>query len=513
MQQSGNKPISIALPLIIAGAIALGMWLGYALRARTAPMNNVFVNTQKTALQEAVDIIQKRYVDQLPADSLNEMLVQSWLNKLDPHSVYIPAVDVKDVNASLEANYSGLGIEFQIWNDTLTITSVLPNGPAALAKLQPGDQLITANDTTNLVKLKIPQYRRILRGAPGSTIALKLRRNNEIIKSVVTRNAVATPSVEGGFFLQPAVGYIRIVKFGESTYEEFMPKLDKLVKQGMKKLVIDVRGNGGGFMNEAVDIADEFLDGNKLIVYTQGHATGKINYLCKRTGLFEQGELVLLADETSASASEVLAGALQDWNRATIIGRRTFGKGLVQQQYNLSDGSALRLTVARYYTPLGRNIQKPYADGKSAYEADLIHRWQDGEMVLADTTKPKGKAYRTPNGKLVYDGGGVTPDVFVPLDTATQSKNVQTLFAKGLLYKAAFTLVGQKNITPETAQLALENELKLASIPNNFSTNQWQFITQRIVAIHAKINKGEDAYLQELSKTDDAIKQALLPLK
>ncbi|TAE58923.1 MAG: PDZ domain-containing protein, partial [Bacteroidetes bacterium] len=256
MQQSGNKPISIALPLIIAGAIALGMWLGYALRARTAPMNNVFVNTQKTALQEAVDIIQKRYVDQLPADSLNEMLVQSWLNKLDPHSVYIPAVDVKDVNASLEANYSGLGIEFQIWNDTLTITSVLPNGPAALAKLQPGDQLITANDTTNLVKLKIPQYRRILRGAPGSTIALKLRRNNEIIKSVVTRNAVATPSVEGGFFLQPAVGYIRIVKFGESTYEEFMPKLDKLVKQGMKKLVIDVRGNGGGFMNEAVDIAD-----------------------------------------------------------------------------------------------------------------------------------------------------------------------------------------------------------------------------------------------------------------
>jgi len=228
-------------------------------------------------------------------------------------------------------------------------------------------------------------------------------------------------------------GYIKLNKFSETTYREFMQALEKLKQQHMEQLVLDLRDNGGGIMQEAIQIADEFLDADKLIVYTQGIHSPRSDYRCEKEGLFETGKLVVLVDETSASASEILAGALQDWDRATIIGRRTFGKGLVQQQFNLSDNSALRLTVARYYTPLGRNIQKPYNKGKDQYEEELINRFHNGEVVIGDTTKPKGQAFKTPKGRIVYGGGGITPDIFVPFDTTQQPSAVMQLYYKNTL--------------------------------------------------------------------------------
>jgi carboxyl-terminal processing protease len=240
--------------------------------------------------------------------------------------------------------------------------------------------------------------------------------------------------------ITPVTGFIRINRFGEPTYEEFMQQLEKLQAVGMKELILDLRGNGGGLLKEATDIADEFLDGDKLIVYTEGEHVPKMEYRCKRDGLFEKGKLVVLVDETSASASEVLSGALQDWDRATIIGRRSFGKGLVQQQFQLSDGSAVRLTIARYFTPLGRSIQKAYDKGKSKYEEELVNRWHNGELVKADTVKPSGKSYKTPGGKMVYGGGGITPDVFVPYDTSKLDTALTAMYYKSTMNNFVYRL-------------------------------------------------------------------------
>ena len=311
----------------------------------------------------------------------------------------------------------------------------MQDGPSYKAGVQPGDKMIKINDSITIAGRQITptEVRQLLRGESGSKVTIVMLRNGKQIPITITRGTIPVPSVDVDYIIAPQTGFIPFNKFGEHTYDEFTEALLKLQKQGMQKLIIDLRGNGGGFLTQAVSIADEFLDGDKMVVYTQGAKEPKAEYHCKKQGLFETGKLVVLVDETSASASEIVSGALQDWDRATIIGRRTFGKGLVQQQYDLSDGGALRLTVARYYTPVGRNIQKPYNKGKDAYEEELIQRFHNGEVVVGDTTKPKTQPFKTPSGKIVYGGGGITPDIFIPFDTTTQPKAVTDMFYKGTI--------------------------------------------------------------------------------
>ncbi len=430
-----NKKLQVWLPLLFAIVMILGMFIGFQLREKTAGATTFLINSNKNPLDEIISLIQSKYVDNIKTDSLDNLVVDDVLGHLDPHSVYIPAKDLQGVTEDLQGNFQGIGVEFQIFNDTVNIMNVIADGPSFKAGVQVGDKIIRVNDTANIARAGIApdDVRKLLRGPAGTEVTITVLRDNQQKKITIKRGTIPLLSVDAAYLIAPQTGYIRINKFSETTYEEFMRAMESLKQKGMKKLILDLRGNGGGFMNEAVDIADEFLDADKMIVYTLGSKVPKAEYRCKRNGLFESGKLAVLVDETSASASEILSGALQDWDRATIIGRRTFGKGLVQQQFRLSEGSALRLTIARYYTPLGRNIQKPYNKGREQYEEELIERFHDGEVVTGDTSTPAGKVYTTPGGRKVYGGGGITPDIFVPFDTTSQPQEVIDLYVKNIL--------------------------------------------------------------------------------
>ncbi len=428
-----SKKIQVWLPLLFAIVMALGMIIGYQLRAKTTGGDSFLHTENTTAVQEAIDLIRNKYVDKVDMDSLAGPAINGLLDKLDPHSIYIPADELQGVNEDLQGNFQGIGVEFQIIRDTVNVMNVIPDGPSFKAGVQIGDKIIAVNDSINLTGKTVTNdvVRNMLRGRGGSKVLVSVLRGSNIQKIKITRGIIPLNSLDAAYMLDSTTGYIKLNKFAETTYQEFMAAMEKLQKHNMKKLVLDLRDNGGGIMQQAVYIADEFLNDDKLIVYTQGVHSPRQDYRCSKDGVFETGKLVVLVDETTASASEILAGALQDWDRATIIGRRTFGKGLVQQQFNLSDGSALRLTIARYYTPLGRNIQKPYDKGREQYEEELMNRYHDGELVTRDTSKHSGKAYKTPGGHLVYGGGGITPDIFVPFDTSSQPKTVIELFARG----------------------------------------------------------------------------------
>jgi carboxyl-terminal processing protease len=435
-----SKKLQVWLPLLFALVMTAGMFLGYKLKEKTGSNAAFFSNSRRSSLQEVMELVNNRYVDEVKADSVKNVVIDEFLSRLDPHSVFIPAKDLSETNEELQGNFQGIGVEFQLFSDTVNVLNVIANGPSHKAGLMVGDKIIRVNDTVLLAgrKLNPDDIRAQLRGPAGSKVNVSFLRDGQLKKTTITRGTIPLPSVDVAYMIDPQTGFIRISKFAETTYEEFMQKLEQLQAKGLKKLIVDIRGNGGGFLNEAAQIADEFLDGDKLVTYTQGSKSPRLEYRCRREGLFEKGQLTVLVDETSASASEVLAGALQDWDRAAIVGRRTFGKGLVQQQFQLTDGSALRLTIARYYTPIGRNIQKPYNKGKDEYEKDLIQRFHNGELVVADTTKPVGKSYKTPGGRTVYGGGGITPDVFVPFDTTTLPKEIIQLYLNGTVSRFVF---------------------------------------------------------------------------
>ncbi len=528
----GSKKLQVWLPILFSITMVLGMLIGYQLKERTGG-NRFFSLSGKTSLQEVVELIKGKYVDKIAADSVNQLAVSQLLSHLDPHSSLIPKEDLSENNEQLMGQFQGIGIEFQLFNDTVHVMNVIKGGPSEKASIQVGDKLVMVNDSLSITgkNAGAERIRKLLKGEKGSSVKINLVRDGKLLKMTVERGVIPVPSVDVAYMLDTQTGFLKINRFADRTYEEFMENMGRLQKQGMKQLILDLRGNGGGLMKEATAIADEFLSDDKLIVYTEGDKVSRTDFRAQRDGIFEKGKIIVLIDETSASASEVLCGALQDWDRATIIGRRSFGKGLVQTQFQLSDGSAVRLTVARYFSPLGRNIQKPYGKDKDAYNEELLDRFHNGSLLKADTSTPKGKAYKTPGGRLVYGGGGITPDVFVPLDTNRVSPVLLKLYYRNSLnnfvyryyvqnrakfngFKQPMDLV--KGFQPGKPELdALRNfALVSDSIPlNSFNQMEAQQLSQRIQILMARQIWRTEGYYEVSNQFDPAVQKAISLLR
>lgn len=527
----GNKKLQVWLPLIFSIVMIVGMFFGYKLGNQGTTKKGFFSSRDHSALQEALDLIRLKYVDSVRIDSLEGKAIQEMMNELDPHSVYFPPVELKKANEDLEGEFGGIGVEFNIYGDTVNVVYVNEDGPSDKAGLKIGDRIIKVGDSILTNRgYDIEKIKELIRGRKGSRAELLIIRNGRQMPVTVTRGTIPSPSVDAAYMINSSTGYIKLSRFTDKSYEEFMEALEGLIKQGMKSLVYDLRGNAGGFMNEAVDMADEFLSGDKLIVYTEGVNVKKQEYRCKRPGLFEEGKLVVIVDELSASASEVLAGALQDWCRATILGRRTFGKGLVQQQYPLSDGSAIRLTIARYYTPLGRSIQRSYESGKKEYMDELWDRFANGEVYSADSIKKhNGKAYTTSCNDTVYAGDGITPDIFVPIDTSLAVRNMNRIleasrfsnFVYNYYLRHSNEIIQYRNAADYAARFngaVIWNEFSRFVAGDSVNTTllssfERQMLQLRLKALLARYRWRNTGFYQVLNSEDGVVKKAVESLK
>ncbi len=524
----GNKKLQIWLPLIFSIVLIAGMFFGFKLSENTPAGNGFFKTTRRNTFQEILDLVRLRYVDPVKMDSLQYNAINEMMGQLDPHSVYIPASNLQEVNEDLIGNFEGIGVEFNIFYDTVHIVYVMANGPSDKAGLMVGDRIVKVNnENITGAAFTSDEVKKRIRGERGSEVRLTIIRNGQSKEIPVTRGTIPLPALDASYMLDKNTGYIKLNKFSETAYEEFMKALEELKKNDLKKLVLDLRGNGGGLMNEAVDIADEFLSDDKLVVYTEGLNSSRREYKCRRPGIFEQGELAVLVDEFSASASEVLAGALQDWCRATIIGRRTFGKGLVQEQYSLSDGSAIRLTVARYYTPQGRSIQRSYKKGKEEYLDEIRDRYENGEVIHPDTSKiNNGKIYKTICGDSVYGGGGITPSVFVSLDTGRLHSSISKLYMTGSLNNFMYNYYMthrdeiNKYNSPSEYTIKYNNQEDIWNSLVNYAANDTidlkslsaldkEFLQKRIKAQLARYKWRTEGFYEVMNSFDPVVKKAM----
>ena len=436
---------NVFLPIILSIVLIIGIWLGYFLTLKFSNGTNSQQNKHSSSnekINSLLEYIEYQYVDTINKSELVEKTVTAMLQSLDPHSSYIAAAEFETTNESLEGNFDGIGVEFNIIKDTIRVINPIEGGPSEKIGIKAGDKLIKV-EGKNMTGPKITNKEVFekLRGISGTAVNVTILRNGikKPLNFKIIRDAIPLYSLDAAYIVKPKIGYMKISKFAATTYEEYIKAFNDLNKLGMKKLILDLRGNPGGYLNAAVDISDEFLVNGLQIVYTQGKANPKKTYKATEKGSFEKNELVILIDEGSASASEIVAGAIQDNDRGLIIGRRSFGKGLVQDQLQLPDGSAIRLTVARYYTPTGRCIQKPYTDDKSIYYNEEYDRYKNGELLNADSIKlDKTKKYRTPEGKIVYGGGGIMPDIFVPIDTSKTNSFLNKVFYVGAINTFAF---------------------------------------------------------------------------
>jgi carboxyl-terminal processing protease len=438
-----QKKLKVFLPLLFSITLALGMFLGFRVRDRQGYRPAYFLSTGKPgALQEILNFARLKYVDSINPQVLKDDAIQGMLSHLDPHSVYIPASRLQEVNDDLEGSFQGVGVEFAVLRDTINVTGVVPGGPSGKAGLRVGDKMLRVGDSSVAgVGITTDRIRALLRGPKDSRVKVAVLRDGKQLDFRIKRGLIPLPSVDAAYMLTGDVGYIRINRFASNTYGEFMEHMLDLQKDSLKKLIIDLRQNAGGYLDAAVNIADELLSGNKLIVYTQGIHYPRHDYTCSKPGVFEKGQLAILVNGGTASASEILAGAVQDWDRGLIIGRPTFGKGLVQEQYNLSDGGALRLTVARYYMPSGRCIQRSYKNGTEAYYRDVLDRYAHGELTHADSIHfPDTTRYYTRiKHRPEYGGDGIMPDVFVPIDTTRLDSGMSRLSAGSVLFDFAYS--------------------------------------------------------------------------
>jgi carboxyl-terminal processing protease len=421
MNYNNSKKI-VFLPVILGIALALGIFIGRFLPSDKDFPQHSNIRPRNDKLNSILNIIESNYVDSVNRNDLVESAIPAILKKLDPHSVYIPAKDLARSNEPLQGNFEGIGISFSMLTDTILIISTIPGGPSEKLGLLPGDKILYVNDSLVAGK-HIPDEKvmGMLKGPRGTVVKIKILRNGqkELIPFEITRDKIPIYSVDVDYMVNDHVGYIKINTFAMTTFDEFMKGLGDLKSHGMTSLILDLRGNSGGIMEAAIQIADQFLKEGQLIVYTKGRNSPRSEAKATGKGEFETGNLVVLIDEWTASASEILAGALQDNDRGTIIGRRSFGKGLVQEPIPFSDGSGMRLTIARYYTPTGRSIQKPYKDGFEKYFDDLNQRYTHGEYEVSDSIHfSDSLKFTTPGGHIVYGGGGIMPDKFVPVDTS-----------------------------------------------------------------------------------------------
>ena len=419
-----NSKNKIYIPLFLAISVALGIFIGSTLNY---PKKNTVMlfnrNPQEEKIKKLIDYIQYDYVDKIDTDSLLDGTIRQILGKLDPHSVYIPASDHDDIAERMNGEFVGIGVSFRMHQDSITVIKVIPGGPSERAGLKAGDRILMAeSDTLFGRQLRNDYVIRTLKGKPNTRVNIKVYRKseNELLDFSIKRGKVPIKSVDAAYMINDSLGYIKVNRFAATTYKEFKKDLDRLIDQKMKSLVLDLRGNQGGYLGVATQMVDEFLEDDKLIVFTKNKGGRVDKSYATKKGDFEQGKVYVLIDENSASASEIVAGALQDNDKGIIVGRRSFGKGLVQQEMELGDGSAVRLTVSRYYTPTGRSIQKPYdgADKDQYYNDDFHERYLSGELQSRDSIKVADSLkFTTPKGKIVYGGGGIVPDEFVSIDT------------------------------------------------------------------------------------------------
>lgn len=518
------------MPLLMALCVVIGIVVGtfYANHFSGNRLN--IINSGGNRINNLLHIIDDQYVDKVNIDSLVDMAIPQILSDLDPHSVYFSAKEVQQTTDDLKGSFSGVGIEFIIREDTIHVNGVIKNGPADQVGIRAGDKIVTVDGKPFVGKIVTnSEAMRRLKGPKDTKVKIGVIRYGEkkIRNFTITRADIPQKSISAAYMLDDNTGYIKIKNFGENTYPEMLIALARLSQEGFSNLVIDLRDNTGGYLQPAVQIANEFLTKNKLIVYTEGRKSPRQDYLSDGRGSYQHIPLVVLINEGSASASEIFAGAIQDNDRGTIIGRRSFGKGLVQKQIEFTDGSMIRLTVARYYTPSGRCIQKPYTAGDNAdYEEDLLTRYQHGEFFSQDSIKHTGPAYHTGIGRVVYGGGGITPDIFVPEDTLGMTSYFKEAAMRGLIIQFGFVYtdnnrpklssfdniydlsdyLDRQNIVDKFANYADKNGLKRRNLMIKKSYNMLKmFIDSRIIY---NILDEQD-WIEYLNLNDNVIKTAL----
>lgn len=461
-------------PLIMAVCVVVGILLGLFYSSHfTNGRLNIINGGGANKLGNLLDAIQNSYVDDVSMDTIIEDAIPLILKELDPHSSYISAADAESANDELKGSFSGIGVSFSMQKDTVTVMQVIKGGPSEKVGLLPGDRIITANNDT-LVGMINTDVMRKLKGARGTQVKLGVIRRHEKkpIYFTVTRGDIPTHSVDAYYMINETTGYVSVESFGEHTYNEFIVALAEMSMKGMKNLIVDLRGNHGGYMHIAIAMANEFLSKNHLIVYTEGKHSKREDYYSNGKGSFQKLPLVVLVDDGSASASEIFAGAMQDNDRAVIIGRRTFGKGLVQQPMDFKDGSSIRLTIARYYSPSGRCIQKPYVPGHDIeYEMELIERYERGEYFSGDSIKNDGEEFHTRLGRPVYGGGGITPDIFVPEDTTAMTSYYKEAVINGHVREFTFDYSddNRENLNKFTKTTDMEKYLRKQNLLEKFA--------------------------------------------
>ena len=471
---SSNK--NRLMPFLLAICLVAGILIGTFYTNHFSGNKLGIINTSSNKLNALLHIIDEQYVDTVSMFNLVEEAMPQILAELDPHSSYIPAKDLEAVNSDLKGSFSGIGVQFTIQDDTIHINSVIQGGPSEKVGLLAGDRIVEVDDSSFVGKIVTnSEAMRRLKGEKGSKVKLGIYRpgEKEILHFTVVRGDIPVKSIDAAYMINDKFGYVKVNKFGETTYPELLVALAQLSQANCKGMIIDLRGNTGGYMAAAIQMVNEFLSNNKLIVYTEGRKSPRENYTSNGTGSSQTMPLIVLMDEGSASASEIFAGAIQDNDRGTIIGRRSFGKGLVQQPIEFSDGSAIRLTIARYYTPSGRCIQKPYEKGNDAeYEMDIITRYEHGEFFSADSIKQNIKEiYHTSLGRTVYGGGGIMPDIFVPQDTTGMTSYYRMAATRGLIirYTLDYTDKNRNKLKEYDTPQKMEAYLKTQNLLEKFA--------------------------------------------
>ena len=527
MKQNKNSRL---MPFLMALCVVIGILIGtfYANHFSGNRLN--IINSGSNRLNNLLHIIDDQYVDAVNLDSLVDKAIPQILSDLDPHSVYISAKDVQQATDDLKGSFSGIGVEFVIREDTIHIQGIIKDGPAERAGLLAGDKIVSVDDKPFVGKIVTnEEAMHRLKGKKGTKVKVGVvRYGHKAVKTfTITRDDIPQKSVSAAYMIDDSTGYIKIKNFGENTYPEMLVALAELSQEQFSNLIIDLRDNTGGYLTAATQMINEFLPGNRLIVYTEGRKSPRQEYKSDGRGTYQTIPLVVLINESSASASEIFAGAMQDNDRATIIGRRSFGKGLVQKQIGFNDGSMIRLTVARYYTPSGRCIQKPYQAGdEKGYEEDLVARYKHGEFFSQDSIKHTGPAYHTRNGRVVYGGGGITPDIFVPEDTLGVTSYYRMASMSGLILQYAFVYTDDNRLKLNnfTEMMALAEYLDKQNLVDQFATyadkhglqrrnlmiRKSHHLLQRYLYSRVIYNiMDENDWIQYLNLDDNVVKKAL----